>query len=186
LEVIGKQLSNDAQSQFLSAATDNAKELILGKIRSNQLTNPIMTAMMLLGYDTKATIDFLYDENISEVLRKFEIKVGDLENVSISENSLKQAGINTAPESIKSLIHLIKVGEEIAKFRSVRNLNENAQIEQYKLDKILKDLDADVLYDAIINDKIDNIRAKNDAQKYLTLTLWCFTPSVKILIQESL
>jgi hypothetical protein len=58
--------------------------------------------------------------------------------------------------------------------RSVRNLNENAQIEQYKLDKILKDLDADVLYDAIINDKIDNIRAKNDAQKYLTLTLWCF------------
>jgi hypothetical protein len=49
LEVIGKQLSNDAQSQFLSAATDNAKELILGKIRSNQLTNPIMTAMMLLG-----------------------------------------------------------------------------------------------------------------------------------------
>jgi hypothetical protein len=100
------------------------------------------------------------DENISEVLRKFEIKVGDLENVSISENSLKQAGINTAPESIKSLIHLIKVGEEIAKFRSVRNLNENAQIEQYKLDKILKDLDADVLYDAIINDKIDNIRAK--------------------------
>jgi hypothetical protein len=58
---LGKQLSNDAQSQFLSAATDNAKELILGKIRSNQLTNPIMTAMMLL-YDTKATIDFLYDE----------------------------------------------------------------------------------------------------------------------------
>jgi hypothetical protein len=48
VEVIGKQLSNDAQSQFLSA-TDNAKELILGKIRSNQLTNPIMTAMMLLG-----------------------------------------------------------------------------------------------------------------------------------------
>jgi hypothetical protein len=151
-------LSNDAQSQFLSAATDNAKELILGKIRSNQLTNPIMTAMML-GYDTKATIDFLYDENISEVLRKFEIKVGDLENVSISEKFLSK-GINTAPESIKSLIHLIKVGEEIAKFRSVRNLNENAQIEQYKLDKILKDLDADVLYDAIINDKIDNIRAK--------------------------
>jgi hypothetical protein len=35
VEVIGKQLSNDAQSQFLSAATDNAKELILGKIRSN-------------------------------------------------------------------------------------------------------------------------------------------------------
>jgi hypothetical protein len=50
-----------------------------------------------------------------------------LENVSIGENSLKQQGINTAPESIKR-IHLIKVGEEIAKFRSVRNLNRNAQM----------------------------------------------------------
>jgi hypothetical protein len=67
---------------------------------------------------------------------------------------------------------------------SVRNLNENAQIEQYKLDKILKDLDADVLYDAIINDKIDNIRAKNDAQKYLTLTLWCFTPQSRYLFKS--
>jgi hypothetical protein len=84
-------------------------------------------------------------KTLVKLLRKFEIKVGDLENVSIRE-TLKQAGINTAPESIKSLIHLIKVGEEIAKFRSVRNLNENAQIEQYKLDKI-RDLDADVLYD---------------------------------------
>jgi hypothetical protein len=97
---------------------------------------------------------------------------------------LKQAGIKHCPESIKSLIHLIKVGEEIAKFRSVRNLNENAQIEQYKLDKILKDLDADVLYDAIINDKIDNIRAKNDAQKYLTLTLWCFYTLTRYLFKS--
>jgi hypothetical protein len=52
---------------------ENAKELILGKIRSNQLTKPIMTAMMLLSYDTKATIDFLYDENISEVLRSLKL-----------------------------------------------------------------------------------------------------------------
>jgi hypothetical protein len=47
LEVIGKQLSNDAQSQFLSAATDNAKELILGKIRSNQLTNHDVTLLVM-------------------------------------------------------------------------------------------------------------------------------------------
>jgi hypothetical protein len=58
-------------------------------------------------------------------------------------------------------------------------------IEQYKLDKILKDLDADVLYDAIINDKIDNIRAKNDAQKVFNPNLiWCFYTSVKILFKS--
>jgi hypothetical protein len=61
----------------------------------------------------------------------------------------------------------------------------NAQIEQYKLDKILKDLDADVLYDAIINDKIDNIRAKNDAQKVFNPNLMVFYTS-QDTIQESL
>jgi hypothetical protein len=74
VEVIGKQLSNDAQSQFLSAATDNAKELILGKIRSNQLTNPIMTAMMLLGYDTKATIDFCMMKTLVKYLESLKLK----------------------------------------------------------------------------------------------------------------
>jgi hypothetical protein len=68
--------------------------------------------------------------------------------------------------------------------RSVRNLNENAQIEQYKLDKILKDLDADVLYDAIINDKIDNIRAKNDAQKYLTNLMVFLHPQSRYLFKS--
>jgi hypothetical protein len=63
--------------------------------------------------------------------------------------------IDISTPAVKSLIHLINVGEEISKFRSVRNLNENAQIEQYKLDKIMEDLDADVLYD-IIHDRIDN------------------------------
>jgi DNA-directed RNA polymerase alpha subunit len=66
-----------------------------------------MTAMMLLVMTLRLLLTS-YDENISEVLRKFEIKVGDLENVSISENSLKQAGINTAPESIKVLYTLSK------------------------------------------------------------------------------
>jgi hypothetical protein len=45
----------------------NAKELILGKIRSNQLTNPIKTAMMLLVMTLRLLLT-LYDENISEVI----------------------------------------------------------------------------------------------------------------------
>jgi hypothetical protein len=133
VEVIGKQLSNDAQSQFL-AATDNAKELILGKIRSNQLTNPIMTAMLLV-----MTLRLLLTSCMMKTLVK------NLESLKLKSVIWKMylsvrifQSRNTAPESIKSLIHLIKVGEEIAKFRSVRNLNENAQIEQYKLDKILR------------------------------------------------
>jgi hypothetical protein len=54
-------------------------------------------------------------KNIMKYLESLN-KVGDLENVSISENSLSKQNKH-CPESIKSLIHLIKVGEEIAKFR---------------------------------------------------------------------
>jgi hypothetical protein len=124
-----------------------------------------MTAMMLLGYDTKATIDFLM-KTLVKYLESLKLK-SVIWKMYLSVRILQASRNKHCSESIK-VLYLIKVGEEIAKFRSVRNLNENAQIEQYKLDKILKDLDADVLYDAIINDKIDNIRAKNDAQKYLT------------------
>lgn len=174
IEVIGKQLSNDAQSQFLSAATDNAKELILGKIKSNQLTNPIMTAMMILGYDTKTTIDFLYDPTISAVLDAFADKVSNLETVSITKKSIEKAGFDVDSPSISSLISILKIGEEIAKFRSIRSLNENAQIEQYKLDRILGDLDADVLYQAIVEDNIDLIKSSSEAQGVFNPNLMVF------------
>jgi hypothetical protein len=52
-----------------------------------------MTAMMLLGYDTKATIDFLYDENISESLKLKSVIWKMYLSVRILS---KQAGINTA------------------------------------------------------------------------------------------
>lgn len=174
IEVIGKQLSNDAQSQFLSAATDNAKELILGKIKSNQLTNPILTALMILGYDTKTTIDFLYDPSIAKVLDRFSDKVSNLEKVSITASKIKEEGFDMFDPAIISLVSVIEIGEEIAKFRSIRSLNENSQIEQYKLDSILEKLDADLLYKAIKTDNIDLLVAKNDAQEVFNPNLMVF------------
>jgi hypothetical protein len=172
--VIGKQLSHDAQSQYLSAATDNAKELILGKIKSNQLSNPIITALMLLGYDTKTTIEFLYDPTISAVLDHFAEKVSNLEMVSINKKAIKEAGFEMDNPAIESLVTIIKIGEEINKFRSVRSLNENSQIEQYKLDKIMTDMDADVLYRAIVEDNIDLIQPKNSYQDVFNPNLMVF------------
>lgn len=172
--VIGKQLSNDVQSQFLSAATDNAKELILGKIKSNQLTNPVMTGMMLLGYDTKTIIDFLYDPHVSDVFDHYSDKISNLERASITEKDLQAAGIDTNTASVQSLLSLLKIGEEVSKFRSVRSLNENAQIEQYKLDRILEDLDSDNLYEAIMSNDITRIKSKNTAQETFNPNMMVF------------
>jgi hypothetical protein len=85
---------------------------------------------------------------------------------------MKVAGIDISTPAVR-VLYILCVGE-ISKFRSVRNLNENAQIEQYKLDKIMEDLDADVLYDAI-HDRIDKLKAKNAAQKIFNLTCGFFT-----------
>lgn len=178
--VIGKQLSDNVQSQFLSAATDNAKELILGKIKSNQITNPVITAMMLLGYDVKAIIDFLYDPEISSILDQLAEKVGDMERVSINETTLDGLGVDITTPAVKSLLEVLAVSDEVNKFRAIRSLNENAQIEHYKLDKILTSLNSTVLYEAILADDagdtnaINNIAPQNEAQKTFNPDMFVF------------
>jgi hypothetical protein len=52
-----------------------------------------LTVMMLLEHDTRLLMTSWHDENISEVLRKFEIKVGDLKMYLSVRILLKQAGI---------------------------------------------------------------------------------------------
>jgi hypothetical protein len=91
----------------------------------------------------------------------------------LSVRILLSKRINTAPESIKVLCTLSSTWVRLLNL-GLEKLKWECSNEQYKLDKILKDLDADVLYDAIINDKIDNIRAKMMLKKVFNLTLWCF------------
>lgn len=171
--VIGKQLSNDVESQFLSAATDNAKVLILGKIKSNQITNPIISTMLLLGYDVDSIIDFLYDKDVTRVLDFYSNKVSDLQSAALNKTEIEKTFGSISP-SINSLLDMIAVSEEVAKFRSVRSLNEATQIESYKLDRILSDVDPK-LYEAIMKDKIELLRPPVGAEKI-------FNPSMMIFL----
>ena len=163
LNIIGKQLSNDVQSQFLSAATDNAKALILGKVRSGSLTNPIITTMMIMGYEIDDIIDFLYDSSIEAILLHFAAEKSTLRHVSLTSGAVtKLDSYNGASKT--SLIELLEVGEQITKFRDVRSLNENAKIEPSALDKIIQNIDPDgILYRAIIEDNFALLEIGNDA-----------------------
>jgi hypothetical protein len=164
INVMGKQLSNDVQSQFLSAATDNAKALILGKIKSNSLTNPVITTMLLLGYDTDVIIDFLYDPKIVKVFDYFLKQKSKLQRTRVTSREIKLSKLDMSSDSVRSLIDILDISERVTKFRALRSLNENAQIEQYKLDKILFDVasvdkkgkipGSHILYKAIIDDDI--------------------------------
>jgi hypothetical protein len=169
LNVIGKQLSNDVQSQFLSAATDNAKELLLGKVRSSSLTNPVITTMMILGYEVDDIIDFLYDPMIEKILVHFSKEKGSLRRVSLNSNAVANLD-DFSSDSKESLVSLLQIGEQITKFRDVRSLNENAKIEQATLDKILQNVKSKDLYNTIMSDTFRGLQidlnAHNDVKVF--------------------
>lgn len=156
---VGKTLSMDVQSQFLSAATDNAKELILARVKSNSLTNPIITTMMLLGYDIDVIIDFLYDPTIEAIVMEFSKRKNELQNVSLTAKGVSDLAVGGAKAegpAKSSLISLLQVAEAFNKFRAVRSLNENTKIRQNQLDKIINDLNQNKLYPALRDKEISD------------------------------
>lgn len=59
-------------SELLNAATDNAKELILGYIGATNTTDAMISAMVVMGIDLNVTLGLLNDPQVSRVIRKIE------------------------------------------------------------------------------------------------------------------
>ena len=155
VRMLGKTTSEDIQSQLLSAATDNAKELILAKIGSNEHTNGIITAMLIMGYDIHETLDFLQDPHIQRVLAKLQKKKNKEEENKLTSSFVKESGINSA--SVKTLLGIMEVSNSIMAFGGIRSLSENFKIDSASLDRIFDTLDNKSLYEAITTNKIDKI-----------------------------
>jgi hypothetical protein len=56
-------------SQLLSAATDNAKELILNKINANKDFANIYLHLLILGYDIKDITSFMISPAVDVVVK---------------------------------------------------------------------------------------------------------------------
>jgi len=156
LNLLGKQRGTDLQSEFLSAATDNAKLLILGKIRSSPATASLITTMLLLGYDMEVIIRFLFDPAMAEVLHWVNQKTYDGEFARLSTKSLEEDNVIDIDTPFgQSIGHILDISEEVTKLRTIRSLMENFKTQQYTLDKLMEALpDVDGLYKAIINNDI--------------------------------
>ena len=160
LNVIGKKNTADIGSEFLSAATDNAKELILGKIRSNPITVSLISTMLLVGFDVDTTIAFLYDPSMKGIIKYLDVQKAKGLSATLSYKKLKDAGkLPYGPygESIKTLLAL---SNDIGTIRSVRSLIENFKIFQYDIDKIFDSIsNPTALYEAIRADDITMVPA---------------------------
>lgn len=59
-------------SELLSASTDNAKELILGRIGANSLTSSIISSMIRCGVDIKDALELINSPEISELVKEVQ------------------------------------------------------------------------------------------------------------------
>ena len=59
-------------SQLLTAATDNAKELILGKIGVNNTTNSLVSTMVRMGVNLKDAVNIINSDNVLEIVKSVE------------------------------------------------------------------------------------------------------------------
>lgn len=59
-------------SELLSASTDNAKELILGRIGANALTSSIISTMIRCGVDIKDALELINSPEISELVQQVQ------------------------------------------------------------------------------------------------------------------
>lgn len=159
--LIGKTMAVDIESQLLSAATDNAKELILAKIGSNEHTNGIITAMLVLGYDINDVLDFLQDSSVQRLLAKLQQKKGKEETNNLSTSFIKKSGV-TGP-AIDTLLRIVDVSSSIMAFGGIRSLSENFKIDSVSLDRIFDSLDNDALYKAIKNRDLTQIFDKGES-----------------------
>jgi hypothetical protein len=84
-EQVAERLSNDASkilldeaytteqaweyiSELLSAATDNAKEFILGRIGANDLTSGIIATQLMLGFKLRDVLELFKNQEVQEVI----------------------------------------------------------------------------------------------------------------------
>jgi len=181
LYLIGKDTIYDVQAQFMSSAVDNAKELILSKIKANDFTNSIVSTMMLLGFDANIIVEFLHDPMMDVILDKLLDKKVNFEDVFLSTKLLKELkGVSEKNTFVKSLIKILEVNTEVFNFLSVKNLNENFKIDQYALDKINGKIATKKLYKAILDKDITKIprpRKKDKGKKI-------FHPELMIFLHE--
>lgn len=71
-DTLGETQAWEQISELLSAATDNAKELILGKIGANNMTGGMMTAGLVLGFDLKTILKLFSNPTVKEFFKKVE------------------------------------------------------------------------------------------------------------------
>jgi len=121
-------------SQILSAATDNAKELILDKIGLSKDLTPPVIAGIIMGHDVRVLLGLLKHESVTKLVDAHnatsritgENSFSDLSKVFATSALSESPSVKTALGSpISSLAHLFVAANELGMISSPAGINTN-------------------------------------------------------------
>ena len=133
----GQYKAWEIMSQLLSAATDNAKALLLGKIGANNDTNTLITTMLTLGFSLDDVTDFLGDPEMKALFKEFNSKRNNFEMAHLSSFLKNKVFRKTNSRFEKEVLFLLEAGEDMDKFRRVLTFAQDNKIETRDLYKAL-------------------------------------------------
>jgi len=131
---LGKTQAWEMLSQLLSAATDNAKALILGKIGASNDTNTLYATMLILGYELEDIQKFLLHPDLADIFKRLRDARNAFDGVSLKSILKKKKNKNIAEEE---LLDIINASDGLNDFRRILTLAQNNRIETYDIYKVL-------------------------------------------------
>lgn len=135
--------SDQMSSQMISAATDNAKELILDRINANTDLSKMYMYLITLGFDVKDIVSFMTSPFINFIARNStnnifldtNYRVEDVANLII--NSLnKKLGLTVTPAKIPSIPQKYKFALDIKINNLVNDIENNLKEGETLNDKL--------------------------------------------------
>ena len=135
VDYLGNIQAWETLSQLLSAATDNAKELILGQIKANSDTNGIIATMIILGFEFEDVYSFLTQPALTSVFTALEENKNKFESTGLKGVLGAKSKLSSAEKDLKDLL---SVTDSMNEFRRVLTMAQNNRIETHDLYKVLE------------------------------------------------
>ena len=145
IDYLGKDQAWEVLSQLLSAATDNAKELLLGKIGANNDTNGLIANMLVMGFDFDTIHKFLTQGALVHIFDTIDKSRNEFNRKSLRsvvtniikgrDVSFKRAAYDI--EAVRELNDIINASEGLDDFRRILTLAQNNRVDTYDLYKVL-------------------------------------------------
>ena len=134
ISFLGQVKAWETLSQLLSAATDNAKELILGQIKANTDTNGVIATMIILGFEFSEVYAFLQQPALAEVFKELDANKNKFEPIGLKGLLGAKQDLNDAEKDLKDLIG---INDNMNDFRRVLTMAQNNRIDTHDLYKVL-------------------------------------------------